>query len=213
MDLFTLKIIGIITMFMDHYNYIIGGPGIFDILGRIAFPIFAFALVEGYKHTRDIRKYFLRIGLSAILFQIPIWILKYETPLNIFFTLFFGLLCIYIFDNYNFISKILILPVIIFAILIEIDYGIYGILLIICFYAGYNNKYIRIILPLLLNIWIYFSKNLFGIDKIQVCSVLALIPIYFYNGKKGKNMKYFFYVFYPAHFLVIELIKKLFVDN
>ena len=59
----------------------------------------------------------------------------------------------------------------------------------------------------------YFSKNLFGIDKIQVYSVLALIPIYFYNGKKGKNMKYFFYVFYPAHFLVIELIKKLFVDN
>nr|MBP6281567.1 conjugal transfer protein TraX [Leptotrichiaceae bacterium] len=47
MDLFTLKLIGFITMFMDHYHYVIGGPEILTIVGRLSYPIFAFALVEG----------------------------------------------------------------------------------------------------------------------------------------------------------------------
>ena len=53
MSLFILKIIGIITMFLDHYHYIVGGSEILNIVGRIAFPIFAFTLSEGYTHTRN----------------------------------------------------------------------------------------------------------------------------------------------------------------
>lgn len=208
MDLFTLKMIGIVTMFLDHYNYIIGGPEIFDILGRMAFPIFAFALVEGYKHTRNIHKYLFRIGISAILFQIPAQILGYNETLNIFFTLFLGLMCIYIYNKLNiYISAILSISIIILAVVIKADYGVYGILLIICFYLGRDNRYIRIAAPLLLNIWLYFLPRLFGMEKIQVYSILALIPIYFYNGRKGRNVKYFFYIFYPAHFVILELIR------
>ena len=210
MDLFTLKMIGIVTMFLDHYNYIIGGPEIFDILGIMAFPIFAFALVEGYKHTRNIHKYLFRIGISAILFQIPAQILGYNETLNIFFTLFLGLTCIYICDRFNiYISGVLSISVIILAVVIKADYGVYGMLLIICFYLGRDSRYIRMAVPLLLNIWLYFLPRLFGMEKIQVYSILALIPIYFYNGKKGRDMKYLFYIFYPAHFVILELVRRI----
>ena len=210
MDLFTLKMIGIVTMVLDHYNYIIGGPEIFDILGRMAFPIFAFALVEGYKHTRNIHKYLFRIGISAILFQIPAQILGYNETLNIFFTLFLGLTCIYICDRFNiYISGVLSISVIILAVVIKADYGVYGMLLIICFYLGRDSRYIRMAVPLLLNIWLYFLPRLFGMEKIQVYSILALIPIYFYNGKKGRDMKYLFYIFYPAHFVILELVRRI----
>ena len=208
MDLFTLKLIGLITMFMDHYHYIIGGPEILTIVGRLSYPIFAFALVEGYKHTRDVSKYLVRIGISAVLLQTPIWLLKYNEVLNIFFTLFLGLTCIYIYDKFNkYLSKILIGLVIFIAIIIKVDYGMYGILLILAFYIGHGNKYTRIIGLLLINIWLYLMPDLFELSKVQIYSIFTIIPIYFYNGKKGKNAKYLFYIFYPLHFLVMEGIK------
>ena len=98
---------------------------------------------------------------------------------------------------------------IILAIIVKTDYGVYGILLIIFFYLGSNSRYIRIAAPLLLNICLYLSPGLFGMGKIQVYSILALIPIYFYNGKKGRNVKYFFYIFYPAHFIILELVRRI----
>ena len=57
MSLFVLKIIGIFSMFLDHYYFIIGGSRILNIIGRIAFPIFAFALNEGYRHTKNLKLY------------------------------------------------------------------------------------------------------------------------------------------------------------
>mgnify|MGYP006350758233 FL=1 len=83
----------------------------------------------------------------------------------------------------------------------------YGILLILAFYIGHGNKYTRIIGLLLINIWLYLMPDLFELSKVQIYSLFAIIPIYFYNGKKGKNAKYLFYIFYPLHFLVIEGIK------
>ena len=57
MSLFILKIIGILSMFLDHYYFIIGGSKILNIIGRVAFPIFAFALNEGYRHTKNLKLY------------------------------------------------------------------------------------------------------------------------------------------------------------
>ena len=71
MSLFILKIIGIITMFLDHYHYIVGGSEILNIVGRIAFPIFAFTLSEGYTHTRNLKKYLLRLFIFAVGIQLP----------------------------------------------------------------------------------------------------------------------------------------------
>ena len=67
MSLFVLKIIGIISMFIDHYHFVIGGPEILNIIGRIAFPIFSFSLGEGYFYTGNFKKYIGRLSFFAII--------------------------------------------------------------------------------------------------------------------------------------------------
>jgi len=72
MSSFVLKIIAIITMFIDHVGYAIFGKfSFFNYIGRIAFPIFAFQISEGYSHTKDLKKYFLRLFIFAIISQVP----------------------------------------------------------------------------------------------------------------------------------------------
>ena len=72
MSSFVLKIIAIISMFLDHLSYSIYGHfSWLNYLGRLAFPIFAFQITEGYSHTKDLKKYFLRLGIFALISQIP----------------------------------------------------------------------------------------------------------------------------------------------
>ena len=73
MSAFVLKIIAIITMFIDHIGYIFSNGKIsyFNYIGRLAFPIFAFQISEGYLHTKNLKKYFLRLFLFALISQIP----------------------------------------------------------------------------------------------------------------------------------------------
>lgn len=200
-------------MFIDHYDYIIGLPKSVEVLGRIAFPIFAFAISEGYKHTRNLKNYILRIGIFAVLLQIPSWIFSYNYPLNIFFTLFTGLCLISVLKNKNVndIVKI-IFTIMIFFITrkINLDYGLYGFFTILIFTFYRENKVKMIINFVILNIINVVRPNIFDLDFTQIYSLLALIPIILYNGERGKNWKYFFYLFYPLHFLVIEGIKKIF---
>lgn len=213
MSLFILKIIGIISMFIDHYDYIIGLPKSVEVLGRIAFPIFAFAISEGYKHTRNLKNYILRIGIFAVLLQIPSWIFSYNYPLNIFFTLFTGLCLISVLKNKNVNDVVkIIFTIMIFFITrkINLDYGLYGFFTILIFTFYRENKVKMIINFVILNVINIVKPNVFNLDFTQIYSLLALIPIILYNGERGKNWKYFFYLFYPLHFLVIEGIKKIF---
>lgn len=212
MSLFILKIIGIITMFIDHYHYIIGGPLILNIIGRIAFPIFAFSLVEGFFHTRDFKKYIGRILICAIILQAPAIIFKLNYPVNIFFTLFFGLIIMKIYHS----GKIhLLLKIVLTGGLTYIakkcnfDYEIYGILTIAIFNIFRGKKILIFFSFLILNIITALKPEMFNLKEIQIYSMFSLIPIFAYNGEKGKNMKYFFYLFYPVHFLILEGIKEI----
>ena len=107
MTSFALKIIACITMFIDHLGYaIFHKMSYFNYIGRLAFPIFAYQIGEGYVHTKNIKLYFFRLGLFAIVSQIPYMlfhsIISANFSLNIFFTLFLGLLCIYIYEKFPF---------------------------------------------------------------------------------------------------------------
>lgn len=216
MSLFVLKIIGLITMFLDHYQFMIGGSEIFRIIGRVAFPIFAFTLSEGYVHTRNLKKYLLRIFCFAVGIQILFILFGYGGIVNIFFTLFFGLVAIYILNLKKDLVKepfmkvikvILIAGILYLAQVLQLDYGAYGILLIMIFNAFRNDKLKILMSFLALNMFNIIFPNVFQIIDTQIFSLISLIFIFMYNGEKGRSIRYFFYLFYPVHFFILGVIK------
>lgn len=110
---FSLKIIALIAMFCDHFgDAYLKHFSFLNLIGRCAFPIFAFQISEGFIHTKNTKKYFLRLGIFALISQIPfsLFINKFLNnsilSLNVFFTLFLGLLSIYLYDYItNFLNK------------------------------------------------------------------------------------------------------------
>lgn len=203
-------------MFLDHYQFMIGGSEIFRIIGRVAFPIFAFTLSEGYVHTRNLKKYLLRIFCFAVGIQILFILFGYGSIVNIFFTLFFGLVAIYILNLKKDLVKepfmkvikvILIAGILYLAQVLQLDYGAYGILLIMIFNAFRNDKLKILMSFLVLNMFNIIFPNVFQIIDTQIFSLISLIFIFMYNGEKGKSIRYFFYLFYPVHFFILGVIK------
>src|SRR6056297_2543004 len=134
MTSFHLKLIAITTMLIDHIGAVLFPEIIvFRIIGRLAFPLFAFLLTEGYRHTSNLKSYLIRLGVFALISQYPFWeAFGYDAGLNIFFTLTLGLIAIYLFEKYQSILPILALSFL--ADLTHMDYGMFGILLIFLLY-------------------------------------------------------------------------------
>ena len=220
MSAFQIKLLACIFMVIDHIGYILFPQYIiFRVIGRLSFPIFAWFISLGYKHTRSVIGYMKRLGILALLYQLPLIFFENlgKTPLNIFFTLFLGLLSIYIYDKeekmvYR-IIKVLIIGLL--AEFIKVDYGFYGIITIVLFHI-FNSSLIKlwkaqillnVLYALITNIYLYYMNN--NINRfvfIQIFSVMALVFVYFYNFNQGKKMKVFFYSFYPVHIVVLYLI-------
>lgn len=232
-----LKILAMITMLIDHIGAFIVYPYltrvnvseygetvniyyVMRIMGRVAFPIFVFLLIEGIKYTRDIRKYILRMFIFAIISEAP-FILATEnnisgvTMKNVFFTLAIGLAVCAVIDKlleYKKLICVIICAVLVFlaGVLVSImdtDYGIYGVLAIL---AGYiisrltdnikkRYSYIATIAVICL--------VLLCCGGLEVFAVLSILPICFYNGSRGIKLKYVFYGFYPVHLIVLVLIR------
>lgn len=253
----SLKIIAIIVMFIDHF----GASGVFGLLsnnyysqgylndpmyilirtiGRLAFPIFAFLIAEGFYRTHDKYKYLLRLGIFAFISEIPFDLAFYVklpvtslkslldfTDQNVFFTLALGLLAIIVFDllkakeklPYKILGYISVLAIGFSANLLKTDYGMLGVLMIFCFYYFHNSTLgisisVIIVNLLLINVPLYYlllGRKVPFIYFVQLFGILPLILIYFYNNKKGLNLKYFFYLFYPAHLLLLFCVKYLLV--
>lgn len=217
MTSFILKIIAVITMLFDHTGYIIFGHFSFmNYIGRLSFPIFAFLITEGYKYTKNLKKYFARLLIFAIISQIP-YMLFIDTfsnsfSLNILFTLTLGLLGITIYDKikYKPFGILLVIILSFIAQYLHFDYGWFGIVIIFIFYIFKKQKLlmnIYICTVIFVNYFFYYITTLRMefILIILFCS-LSLIPINLYNEKKGKNIKYFLYVFYPMHLIALYLL-------
>ena len=224
MSAFVLKIIAMFSMFSDHLGWYLtnGQISYYNYIGRIAFPIFAFQISEGYIHTSNFKKYLSRLFIFAIISQIPfmlfmkIIIHDSSITLNIFFTLFLGLLCIFTYDKSSSKTLAIILITIICYLgeLLSVDYGYWGILLIFFFYLFKDNKVLMSFIFLfmcLLKYGIPIIVNGFNIIYIIliIFTFLAIIPILLYNGKLGRKTKKLLYVFYPAHLLLIVTLKEI----
>lgn len=218
MTVFILKIIACISMFLDHVKYAIPETQNFVTiyLGRIAFPIFAFLITQGYIHTSNLEKYYKRITVFALISQIPFMLFRsligeWEM-LNIMFTLLLGLFAITVYDKIN--KKYISIPICIFLIIlgeiINVDYGWFGVALVFLLYICKNNKIVLTFsYVILILVWFYFEGMLKLYNMYIIYFINYLIPLIFillYNGKQGKKIKYFLYWFYPAHMLILYLV-------
>ncbi len=219
-----LKIIAAVCMAIDHIGVILFPDNmLLRIIGRIAFPIFAFLIAEGCRYTKNKLRYFIVMALFAIVFQAFYTLFTADMYLNIFFTLSFAILIIYSLQFFSDAIKSKNVTKIIFSaafvILIIacvyitgqyflIDYGFWGCMLPAFAYViphgeGLCRKILRTSL---------FAVGMFPIIgsveiPVQAYSYFSLIPLLFYNGKRGEyNMKYFFYIFYPVHIVILYTI-------
>ena len=217
MSSFILKVIGIITMLLDHIGIAFYDHSFFRIIGRLAFPIFAFQSIVAYEHTRNKKKYLFKLLIFGIISQIPFYLMKNSVNhpflINVMFTILLGLISIIVFNRFTnkimgFISVVLIG---ILCSILRIDYGFFGILTIFLFYY-YRNNFVKaafsfsflFIIRYILFI-IYFDTIYYLL--ILLATLLALVPISLYNKKEGIKTRYLFYVFYPLHMLIIFIIK------
>lgn len=175
------------------------------VVGRWAFPIFAFLIVEGFLHTHDRKKYGMNLLGFALISEIPfnlVHVNRFFWPVqNVFFTLFLGYLGLCVIERYKEDFKNLakyIVPLFLASIVIRSDYGCAGFGFILMLYLLRNNKLLMSIVGT-------------GALPSTIFSGMAFIPIWFYNGErgfvKGKVLKYAFYAFYPVHLLVLYFIK------
>ncbi|MBQ8193418.1 MAG: conjugal transfer protein TraX [Bacilli bacterium] len=228
-----LKILAMFFMLLDHmWATIIPGNQWMTNVGRLAFPIFAFLVVEGFIHTSNFKKYIKRLFIFALISEIPFNLMytgSFIFPFhqNVLFTLLLGLLCINEIDKMKnnkglknrFNASIKIFLFLLIGLIGFVDYGITGILTIISFYIFRNFKFAWLgQLVSLILLYIVFFKgqsvvlNIFNYEyflPLQAFGILALIPIWLYNGTRGKKSKalqYGFYLFYPVHMLVLYLI-------
>lgn len=211
MSSFVLKILAILTMTIDHLGFLIFNDSIIlRIIGRIAMPLFAFQIAIGFKKTRSKLKYIFRIFLLALISEYPNILMFSASPyvhssLNICFTFTLALVALYFIDlakDNKFFIIASIFPIL-FSIFAPIDYGIFCVLLVLIFYFFGENKFKYSLGMLIVAILYYVLKN----NSIQFYMLLSLPFLYFYNGKKGPNLKYCLYAFYPLHMLILTLIK------
>ena len=236
MTSFVLKCIAMISMLIDHTSIAyLGYTTLFNVIGRIAFPIFAFQISEGYIHTKNLKKYLLRLFCFAIISQVPFMLFNStftnNFSFNIFGTLFVGLLAIWLYDkisNCTFeltkdkkfnltINKIFgFIPAILLGIVSEVccfDYGFWGVAIIFLFYFFKNDKLGMVIFYITACIIKYgISVITHGYHYLYVLlclgTILPIIFICLYNGKQGKKIKYLLYAFYPVHLLILYFIFK-----
>ena len=259
-----LKLIAYITMLIDHTAHVLLQNGIMVTypecspyvkpvmilmrgIGRIAFPIFSFLLVEGLIHTRSRVKYLLRILLLAIISE-PVFdyanngVFYYADYQNVFITLLIAAttMCVLSLIEQNdrlnkniyvlyVLQGIVVIAGCFLAEFLMVDYGMSGIIIplimgvirrlkldsssafAIYFVATIIARVIRNIVnapTYILNPGMWYEKYLmYAINNLQIFAILALIPIFMYDGTKGKPMpKAVYYLFYPVHLSILGLI-------
>lgn len=223
MSSFVLKIFACVCMFCDHFgDAFLGETTFLNYIGRFSFTIFCFQIVQGYIHTHDIKKYILRLSLFALISQIPFMLFYHVVfdsfAINVIFTLLFGLLAILIYDKYNkFVGICSFLLLATIAQICNFDYGFFGVFIIFMFYLLRNQKTAMSFVFVLAVILKYYLKLLpYGLpvsylflgskySMLMYFTLFSIIPILLYNGKKGKDAKYLFYIFYPVHLLILAL--------
>lgn len=219
-----LKLIAIISMLIDHVNKALIYPNLssndgaltvlsnlFDIIGRIAFPLFCFLLVEGYFKTRSRKKYLFHLLLFGVISEVPFDMFTTASFFNmnwnnVMFTLTLVLITIWMIDSlkvkmqnlpkalWYFVSVIILLVMCIAAMYLSLDYEHHAILIGYFFYLFHDT-------PILSIPFGYASMYT------QPWALLGFGLTLTYNGERGKQNKMLNYWFYPVHLLILGILR------
>lgn len=216
-------------MTIDHVGFfLIDSSSTYYIIarsvGRLAFPIFAFLIAEGFWHTKNFWRYFKRLITIGLIFELALLVmyLVYDINLtiipflpdqiaqmNIMWTLAAGLLALYVMTSTKPNIQLLIIPIGLISVFLP--YSFYGLGLILVFGLFKDNQ-VRLASMISLTA-IYTTISFFSTDLsftlgsvLQLFALLALPIIFAYNGKKGKDYPLFFYLYYPIHILILMFI-------
>lgn len=217
-----LKILAAITMTVDHIGLqLFPGFTILRIIGRLAFPIFAYMIAEGCSYTKNRIKYLGTISLLAFACQLVYFFALHSVYQCILVTFSLSILLIYAYDNavkkdtevawglslLAFSAVFLLtklLPYFMQGTDYKIDYGFWGVMLPFFIYIGKDRPQKLLLTTIGL---ILLAASLSGI---QWYSLAAIIPLSLYNGKRGQaKMKHFFYIYYPVHLALIYAISQI----
>ena len=220
----SLKLLAVVFMFIDHLGAIIlrhyppanqvvlklfqNNYSIYMIsrgVGRLAFPIFCFLLVEGFRHTHDRLKYARNLLIFALISEIP-WnyaagrSLRYGKQ-NVYFTLLIGFVTMYLLqkakDSYL-LQTIIVFGMLFVSVRFNADYSYRGYIFIMIMYYLQDRRPAQALIG---SCWL----------KYEWAAGFAFIPINMYNGKRGfvqsRILKYSFYAFYPVHLALLALLR------
>ena len=234
---FALHILAMAFMLSDHLGatVISTTSDWMTCVGRLAYPIFAFLIVEGFLHTRNLKRYAGRMLLAAVLSEIPFNLMMsgsfvYPFHQNVLWSFLLCLGLMHLNEKAKHTGRwwIRILTAVLTVLLgtvagmiSAVDYMHYGVWMTLAFYFLHGHKWWNYVLQLLCMIainnevggiayeWTVLGTNIF-FSK-QWFAVLALIPIWLYKGRQGyhsKGFQYFCYAFYPVHMLVLGLMVR-----
>lgn len=233
-----LKIIAALSMLIDHIGFVLlPNIAILRIIGRLAFPIYAFMISEGCAYTKNRLRYFLTVFVLGVLCQIVYYLYDGSTDMGILITFSLSILVIYamqylketVFDSEcgrikQWVAFLMLCAVIAVVYLlnmyVDIAYGFAGCMTpvlasvfrktrsgsLICF----ERLDHRIVHVLMLGIGLIIISLSCELGVIQFYSLISIPLLMLYSGRRGKyKMKYFFYIFYPVHLVVLECISEI----
>lgn len=213
----SLKLIAMISMVFDHVgDMFFPGALWMRMIGRLAMPLFSFCIAEGYAHTKNKQRYLLRMGVFALVSEIP-FDLAFEGRVglghqNIMLSFFLAILALMVFDRIRGEGKehaagktllgiLCVCAVAVLALVLRADYTLFAVLAVFLFYVLRNRH------PLLrCGVGVGFLALTRTVGYYRATG-LSLIPLLLYNGKRGRGLKWLFYAFYPGHLLLLYLLK------
>ena len=210
-----LKLLACGLMLLDHIGAVLLPSLGLRLIGRLAFPIFCFLLSEGASHTRNPRRYGLRLLIAMVLSELPFDLLFYGRPSwahqNVMVTLLLAFLAIQAVDRCKGLWKLTaMVPFVLLAELLRADYGGVGVCMVLLFHLTRQRpKKLMLQLAGLLALNAMLpSAKFYGIP-IQLFAAAALVPIGLYSGQKATRspaIQWGFYLFYPLHLTLLWLI-------
>lgn len=226
MSAFQIKILAILAMIIDHIGlFFFPQYYLLRIIGRLSFPLFAWLIANGVKHTKNGLLYLQRLFILACVSQIPFTIANHKIGnsywfFNVVFTLCLGLTVALAFErspNWRWRAIFTALALVI-AYIGNTDYGVAGVLSVICFYLFFEKPWKMVVSQIIVYsapvLWfvgthVFYHKlayvSVYNFN--ELVALVSLVPIYRYTKKEGFKAKYLFYIFYPLQYLIILMFQ------